>query len=350
MKSVTLVPSPPFGEKERIRFIQEYLSKEGFNESKIDKEGNLYLEMNGESNNIILFSAHTDTVFPKETKLEVTEDKDKISCPGICDNSMGIVSLIYLVKYIKENSIQLKNRNIFLFNVGEEELGNLRGIKYYIDNMNKENLKAHIVIEGHKIGRLTTKVVGSHRKNIIIDSDGGHSWRDYGKPNAIIYAAKIIENISALKFSDNPKTTLNIGTITGGNSVNSIANHCEFSLEIRSTSQEKIDEKKHEIESIIFMVKEVKVSTKLLGDRPAGKMDNNKLIDLIKDVHKKMDIKTIEDIGSTDSNYSISLGLPSLTIGITEAEKTHSVNEFLYKEPIKKGVAQLIEVFKKLNQ
>lgn len=350
LKSIALIASPPFNEKGRIGFIRSYLSKKGLQDTQIDKEGNLSLELKGDSDDTILFSAHVDTAFPEATKLEIKEDNERIYCPGICDNSMGIVSLLYLIAYIKKNNIKLKNRNIFLFNVGEEELGNLRGIKYFIDNLKKDDLRAHIVIEGHKIGRLTTKAVGSHRVNIKIKTDGGHSWRDYGKPNAIMFAARIIQGISSLEFCDSPKTTFNIGIIKGGKSVSSIPDYCEFSLEIRSTSQEKIKGKKRHIDSILSNLKEVQISTEILGDRPAGEMNNKELIGLIRQVHNKLHIETIDDIGSTDSNYPISLGLPSLTIGITDAEKTHSVNEFLYKEPIKKGIIQLFHIFNELNK
>ncbi len=349
LKTIALIAAPPFKEKRRISYIKDYLIRKGFCGINIDKEGNLFLGLNKEKSRTILFSAHVDTVFPESTELKIKEDKNKIFCPGICDNSMGIISLLYLLKYIKENKIQLKKNIIFLFNVGEEGLGNLRGIKYFIDHLKKHNIRAHIVVEGYKLGRLTTRVAGSHRVKIIVTTRGGHSWRDYGRANAIVLATRIIQEISSLEFLDSPKTTFNVGTINGGRSINSIPDYCEFSLEFRSTSQKELDAKKRELKAILSNIRDAKISTEVLGDRPTGKMNSYKLIRLIKEIHKKLNIKTIEDIGSTDSNYPISKGLPSLTIGITNAKHIHSQKEFLYKRPIKKGIEQLIHIFNSLN-
>ncbi len=349
IKEMTLIPSPPFDESKKIGFIKTYLDKKGFKGSKIDKEGNLSLRIKGKSKSMILFSAHVDTVFPIDTRLEIKEDKERIYCPGICDNTAGIVSLIYLLGYIKKNGIKPKDDIIFLFNVGEEGLGNLRGIRYFIDHLDKGNLKAHIVIEGHQVGRMTTKAVGIYRARVKVKATGGHSWRDYGSPNAIIYASKAIDKISQKIYSGSPKTTFNVGTIKGGKSINSIPEECEFTFEIRSTSEQRIDEENDRINDSLSKIKEVRTSVEVLGERPAGEMKDPKLIALIRKVHQRLGLKTLYDAISTDANYPISLGLSSLTIGITYGEKTHSEGEFLYKEPIKKGLEQLIHIFEELD-
>ncbi len=350
LKQITLTPSPPFQEEKRIFFLQELTTELGY-ESEIDPEGNLMINIKGNSDEHVIYSAHADTVFSEDTPLKIIEHEDTLLCPGICDNSLGNTALLYLMKFIKENNLSLKQNTTFLFNVGEEGLGNLRGIKYYFDHLNQQKVKAHIVIEGHELGRLTTTTVGSHRRRIKITTQGGHSWRDYGKANAIILAAQIIGDISQLEYPTEPKTTYNIGTIRGGDTINSIAQQAEFTFEIRFLEQ---DTGKNIIEKLNQLLQsynndEVAIQSETLGDRPCGAMTDQKLINLVKEIHQQLQITTLDDIGSTDSNYPISLGLPSLTIGISDACKTHSLNECLMIKPIEKGLRQLLIIFEKLN-
>jgi|TARA_B100002003_G_C14066673_1_gene513298 acetylornithine deacetylase/succinyl-diaminopimelate desuccinylase-like protein len=350
MKKLALVPSPPFKEEKRVLYFKKLVEDIGYQNIHIDKEGNLVITLKGSSDNLIIFSAHADTVFPEGTPLEIKEEKGIIYCPGICDNATGDTAMLYLMKYIKENNITPKHTMVFLYNVGEEGLGNLRGMKYYFDNVDKTKVKAHIVIEGHKLGRLTTTVVGSHRCNITIIGEGGHSWREFGKPNAIIEATKIIKKISNINYPSDPKTSFNIGTIQGGTSVNAIPQKAEFSVEVRSIDGQILKQKIKEIEEIISQVTSVKVESKILGDRPGGNMENEQLKTIITSVHKELDIPTIDDVGSTDSNYPISLGLPSLTIAIADGKKTHSTDEYLLTEKIRLGLHQLFRIFEEVDK
>jgi acetylornithine deacetylase/succinyl-diaminopimelate desuccinylase-like protein len=256
------------------------------------------------------------------------------------------------MRLLKEIDIKPYCKTIFLFNVGEEGAGNLRGIRYFFDHLPKSQrakIKAHICLEGHRIGRLTKKVVGSHRRKIRVLTKGGHSWRDFGAPNAIVKAAQIIDQLNQIKLPLEPKTTLNIGIISGGTSVNSIAEKTELSMEIRYLEQDILFEIIKKLDDVLSKVSGAKIEMEVIGNRPCGEMKDQKLIKLIKDIHKALGIKTIDDIGSTDSNYPISLGLPSITIGISEAENTHSLNEYLFLPPIRKGLEQVIMVFEKLN-
>ncbi len=348
IKEVTLVPSPPFKEQIRVFYLKNYTNRIGYNNTRIDDEGNLIVSLEGKNPKTIVFSAHTDTVFQRGTKLSIKEAEKTIACPGICDNSTGIVAQLYLMRYIKENGIIPRHNLVFLFNVGEEELGNLRGIKYFFDNFNQKELLAHICIEGHRIGRITKKMVGSHRRKITIRTKGGHSWRDYGNANAILVASNIIQKLSNIKLYASPKTILNIGTINGGKSVNSIPSFAEFSIDIRSLKQIILSDIISKVDSTIKL-NPYNVKSDILGERPCGEMKETWLIDLIKKVQNNLGISTLEDEGSTDSNYPISLGLPSVTIGITEAKNTHSDKEYLFKDPIKKGVKQLIGIFLELD-
>ncbi|MEA3343980.1 MAG: M20/M25/M40 family metallo-hydrolase [archaeon] len=347
IKKVTLVASPPFAEGKRIMYLNEYVKNLGYKATEIDREGNLRVMLKGESSGLQVFSAHVDTVFPEGTKLEIKESKQSIGCPGICDNSTGVVAALYLMRYIKENNIIPKTDVMFLFNVGEEGLGNLRGIRYFFDTIEQERIIAHICIEGHTIGRLTRKVVGSYRSKVMVMGEGGHSWRDFGNTNAIVVAAEMIRRFAAIKLSKEPKTTLNIGTIRGGECVNAIPAQAEFSVEIRSPDPRALASVKKSCDSIVSSMRKdgYKIESEVMGERPCGEMNEKWLVGKIQKVHKLLDIKTIDDVGSTDSNYPISLGLASVTIGVTEGKNTHSVDEYLLKGHIRKGVEQVIHIF-----
>ena len=347
IKKVALVASPPFAEHKRIMYLKKYVKMIGYNTVEIDNEGNLRVMLKGKSSKLLVFSAHVDTVFPEGTKLEINESKQCICCSGICDNSTGVVAALYLMRYIKENNIIPKTDVMFLFNVGEEGLGNLRGIRYFFDSMEQKRIIAHICIEGQTIGRLTRKVVGSYRSKIKVLGEGGHSYRDFGNTNAIVVAAEIIGRFAAINLSKEPKTTLNIGTIRGGECVNAIPAQAEFSLELRSLDPQALTGVKKSCDSIVSSMRKdgYKIESDVMGERPCGEMNEKWLIGKIRNIHKLLDIKTIDDVGSTDSNYPISLGLVSVTIGVTEGKRTHSVDEYLLKDPIRKGVEQVIHIF-----
>lgn len=182
--------------------------------------------------------------------------------------------------------------------------------------------------------------------------EGGHSFRDFGNTNAIVVAAGLIHELSQINLPKNPKTTLNIGTISGGTSVNSIPEEAEFTLEIRSSKRENLEAVRLKADSIISSMKKQghDITSEIIDERPCAETKDKTLEDIIRKVHGRLLIKTIDDTGSTDSNYPSSLGIPSITIGITEAYNTHSKDEYLEKAPIKKGVEQLIMIFEELQE
>ncbi len=351
IKRIALIPSPPFKEKQKIDFLKRLVEKIGFRDCRIDGEGNLVVAELGVKPETVIFSAHTDTVFTEDTKLEIVEQGNELRCPGICDNSTGIAALLFLMKYIETQRLKSQYKTIFLFNVGEEELGNLRGIRYFFDHTDRALVKAHICIEGGGIGRLVTKAVGSNRRRTVIKGPGGHSWKDHGRPNSIVIAAELILKMLDVKLPKEPKTTLNIGTIHGGTSINSIPSETEFTVEVRGLEDKVISEVISEIDKIIrrHNIADIVITAEVLGNRPAGEMKDNALIQIVRQVHRDLQIETFDDAASTDSNYPISLGIPSLTIGITSARNTHSLGESLEAGPIEKGVRQLIHIFECLN-
>lgn len=351
IKKIALISSPPFGEKVKIEFLRQLVEKMGFKDYSIDAEGNLVVVEWGERLETVIFSAHTDTVFSEDTKLKIVKKGSRLYCPGICDNATGVGALLLLMEYVKSGLIKPRYTTVFLFNVGEEELGNLRGVRCFFNHIDRALVKAHICIEGAPLGRIMTKAVGSHRKRITIRGPGGHSWIDYGRANCIVLAARLISELDGIALPREPKTTLNIGTINGGTSINSIPSEASFTLEVRGPKEEIISAVISKANDIVsrYVSPGITVMREALGNRPAGEMKDESLVSLVRGVQEELQIKTLGGEGSTDSNYPISLGLPSLTIGIASGGDTHSINEYLKIEEVEMGVRQLIYVFERLN-
>lgn len=245
-KHITTTNAQTFKEQERAKLVQNILNNIGFT-SRFDEVGNLIVEINGENKNTLVFSAHLDTVFYEEIALNYEEKDGKIYAPSAADNSVGIASLLVLLKYIKEKNIKPMHDTIILFNVCEEAVGNLQGIKHFLDHFDKK-LKIHICIEGAQLGRITTKAIGSYRAKIKIKGPGGHSYSNFGNPNPIKTAAEIITGLDGLKENN---FSYNFGTIKGGSAVNAIPEECEFTYEIRSTDGDIITKIKNKAKSII---------------------------------------------------------------------------------------------------
>ena len=341
LKRITLTPAPTFDESRRVELIQGMLEKLGY-ESHIDEVGNLICFIEGQVREQIVYSAHVDTVFPIDTELDFIEKSGYYHCPGVADNSLAVTALIYLMKYIKLHDIVPHFDTYFLFNVCEEGLGNLRGIKHFIDSTPLSNLKTHFAIEGNKINRLTSTFVGSIRKRVSIKGSGGHSWKDYGNTSSVHVASNIISQLYEIELPQHSKTTLNVGRIHGGTGVNVIPQQAEMMYEVRFVNQEDglrvMDESLSIIES--FNSGDINIDIETIGNRPAGQTHNDSVAMTVKEVHCSLGINTDEDIGSTDSNYPSSKGLSSFTLGLSNARNLHSLDEFVEIAPIQKGLHQ----------
>jgi acetylornithine deacetylase/succinyl-diaminopimelate desuccinylase-like protein len=227
-------------------------------------------------------------------------------------------------------------------NVGEEGLGNLRGMIAVMDA--HPEVGAVIAVEGHNLGRVTHIAVGSMRYRITVEGPGGHSWGDFGKRNAIQTAAAIISELDEIELPSSPKTTLNVGTIVGGTSVNTIAPSCTFLLDLRSVDADALAALNDNVERIIKRKrKEITVTTELLGVRPAGQVaPNSRITRIASAILESMGITPTGDASSTDANIPISRGIPAVCIGLTTGGNVHKENEYIEREPVARGVYQLL--------
>jgi tripeptide aminopeptidase len=285
-------------------------------------------------------SAHLDTVFPEGTDVAVKEKDGAILAPGIGDDSRGLAALLSLIKAINANEIATVGDIMFVGTVGEEELGNLRGVKALFRD--HSDIDGFISIDGLGITRVVNQGTGSHRHEFIFKGPGGHSFQEFGLPSAIHAMGRAIAKISDLETPSDPKTTFTVGTVNGGTSVNAIAAEARMAVDMRSNSTEELlnlearllDLVKQAVveENARWKSDKISVEIKLIGDRPAGivAMDSPIVQATQRAVATVTRGPRVTFAGSsTDSNLAMSLGIPAVTIGGGgEGGNWHSRNEW----------------------
>jgi acetylornithine deacetylase/succinyl-diaminopimelate desuccinylase-like protein len=314
----------------------------GFKDAAIDGEGNVVALRKGTAGGRpkLVVSAHLDTVFPEGTDVAVKEKDGVINAPGIGDDSRGLAALLSLVKAMNENGIATVGDLLVVGTVGEEELGNLRGVKALFRH--HRDIDGFISIDGLGISRVVNQSTGSHRYEMIFRGPGGHSFQEFGLPSAIHAMGRAIAKISELQTPSDPKTTFTVGTVSGGTSVNAIAAEARMAVDMRSNSTEELLKLEEKLLGLVrqAVVEEnarwnsdkMTVEIKLIGDRPAGivEMDSPIVQATQRAVSAIARGPRVTFAGSsTDSNIAMSLGIPAVTVGGGgEGGNWHSRNEW----------------------
>lgn len=349
------IPAPTFAEMKRAEFVRELFTKEQLDDVWIDEVGNVYARMAGKgTGKPLIVSAHLDTVFPAETDLRITRHPNLIHGPGLGDNSLGTAALFGLLWALRGDSLsppaplpvgEGSSGDIwFVANVGEEGLGDLRGMKAVVDRFGAD-VQAYLVLEGLALGHIYNQAVGVKRYRVTAKTAGGHSWSDYGKPSAIHELSKLVVELTSWKLPDQPRTTMNVGKISGGTSINVIASEASFELDLRSEEQESLAELISTVEKIIHQANkpDVRFTAEVIGQRPAGEISaNHPLIKLAEECLREQGLSTVLTSGSTDANIPLSKGYPALVLGITTGGGAHTMNEFINTGLVEKGMEQLV--------
>jgi tripeptide aminopeptidase len=324
LKLLTEIPAPPFKEKSRAEAYLARMKAAGLTDARIDAEGNVIGIRKGTGNGPkLLVSAHLDTVFPEGTDVTVKVQDGKWHAPGIADDTRGLAVLLSWLKVLNEQKIQTAADIMFVGNVGEEELGDLRGIKAIF--------RDHPDIDG-MVGlepgtAITTIGVGSHRWEVVFKGPGGHSYAMFGLvPSAIHGMGRAIAKIGEVRTPTNPKTTFTVGTVGGGTSVNTIAPEARMAIDIRSTAMPELLETERQIMAAIaegvaeenrrWNTNVLGFTTRLIGDRPAGSTAPDARI-------VQVAVRAATGLGqpaprlisnSTDANVPMSLGIPAVIL------------------------------------
>jgi tripeptide aminopeptidase len=352
--AIQQIPAPTFSESRRAAFIRDYFQREALQDVSMDHIGNVYARIPGIGGAApLIVCAHIDTVFPESTDLRLLMTRDKISGPGIGDNALGTAGLFGLLWLLRERGAKLPGDVWLVANVGEEGLGDLRGMQAVVDRFGDDPL-AYIILEGMALGQIYHRGLGVKRYRIRVETRGGHSWVDYRKPSAIHEMAILINNLIAIPIPDQPRSSMNIGIISGGTSVNTIACEASLELDIRSEDNEVLGTLVQHVDDVIEAAnkpgEEFVLATKvIIGERPIGELsEEHPLVSLASHCLEEQGIQANRNIGSTDANIPLSRGLAAICIGLTHGGGAHTTKEYILKAPISQGMAQLLAVVERV--
>jgi tripeptide aminopeptidase len=343
------IPAPTFEEAKRARFVRKLFIKEKLEGVSIDETGNVYgclprIQGRKPEAKPLIVSAHMDTVFPGDTDLRITRQSKRIYGPGLGDNSLGVASLLGLIWSLRERNIELGGDVWIVANVCEEGLGDLRGMKAVVDRFGA-GVRAYLVLEGLALGHIYHRAVGVKRYRVTARTTGGHSWSDYGKPSAIHELSKLVVQLAALELPDQPRTTMNVGKIAGGTSVNVIASEAVLDLDLRSEEQQPLIQLVSAAEKLIQAANRqgVSIEAEVIGQRPPGEMGvNHPLVKLAEECLHEQGLEAALISGSTDANVPLSMGYPALVLGVTTGGGAHTRHEYINTAPVAQGMEQLV--------
>lgn len=338
------IPAPSHKEEKRAAFCKKWLEKNGAKKVYIDEAKNVVYPVDCEyTDEITVIMAHTDVVFDDEEEFEVHVKDGRVYAPGVGDDTANVVNLLMCAKYITENNIMPNRGFLFVMNSCEEGLGNLKGSKKIMETYGSK-VKEFISFDGY-IGSCTYKAVGSHRYKVTVTTEGGHSYSNFGNQNAIYYLSNMIQTLYAVKAPQKEKTTYNVGLISGGTSVNTIAEEASMFYEFRSMDKECLKQMEDFFLAVIdsYRKMNIGVSVEVVGIRPcSGDVDKHKLEsfteknkEIIKSYYDgKLDLSA----GSTDSNIPLSLGIPANTVGTAKGGGAHTRGEWIEIDAMETGL------------
>lgn len=354
LKELCKIPAPSGLEDKRAEFCKKYLENAGYDNVYIDDAKNVICGIGYEnSSEITVFAAHTDTVFPDLEPMPFSEDGNIARCPGICDDTACLAALLVAAKYFKDNNTSSNKGVLFVCNSCEEGLGNLKGTRALMEEY-KGRVARFITFDG-LMDRIVIKCVGSHRYNVEVKTEGGHSFNAFGNENAISHLSNIINKIYEIEVPviGDSKTTYNVGTISGGTSVNTIAQSASMLCEYRSDDVRCLEIMQKKFEEIFDSERSDKVEVKVtkVGDRPCAKgVDESEFAALLgncKGIIEKITEKEVRlNSGSTDCNIPASLGVPSVCVGNVLGGGMHTREEWMEIDSLDKGFDITIELIK----
>ncbi len=333
------IPAPPFGEQARSAWLAARFHAAGLSNVQTDEVGNVTgtlpaTDLPADSTGpVVILSAHLDTVFPADTPINPVLDGDLLAAPGASDNGAGVAGMLAIVQALVEAKVELRAPIIFLGNVGEEGEGDLRGVRhFYSQPALAGRIAAHIVLDGAGTDTVVTQALGSRRFQVTVNGPGGHSFTDAGTANPIVALSTALAQLAEVALPEEPRTTLNIGTIRGGTSVNSIPESARAAVDLRSTDSAEL----LRLEVVLHRAVEDAVAhwndrakdmanngarpltynIVKIGDRPAAALPGDSpVLEALRAVDRHLRLRTDLRLGSTDANIPLSIGVPALSMG-----------------------------------
>jgi acetylornithine deacetylase/succinyl-diaminopimelate desuccinylase-like protein len=328
---ITEIPAPPFQESTRAAYMKKLLAATGLR-VEMDDAGNVVGEWAGSSPDIVMLTAHLDTVFPPGTDVHVKREGGRLLAPGISDNGTGLAALLALSRAFHEAKIKTSSTILFAADVGEEGEGNLRGIRALVETY-KKRLKYVVALDGSATEYVTTAALASRRVEVAISGPGGHSWSDFGAPNPIHALGRGIARFVTARVPESPRTSFNIGEIEGGTSVNSIPSAAHMKVDLRSESESELSELEGQLRDAVKAGIDEEMSAarergmagssnllnlkiSVLGVRPAGELpENSPLLAALLAADNQLGNRSRRERSSTDANIPLSVGIHAISLG-----------------------------------
>ena len=350
------IPAPTFAEGQRGEFVRGLFLKENLKDVSMDSLGNVYARLQGAGKQKkvkpLIVSAHLDTVFPASVNLQIKREAEKIVAPGIGDNSLGVASLFGILWSLRERKIELPHDVWFVANVGEEGLGDLRGMRAVVDRFNG-NVIGYLILEGLALGHVYHRAIGVRRYRITAKTAGGHSWSDYGQPSAVHELASLVTQLTAIHLPREPRTTMNVGTFGGGTGINVLASEAKCELDLRSEDPKVLAKLTLQVEDLLKNADRegVKIMAEIIGERPAGELAvEHPLVQLAMQCTREQGWSAAPTAGSTDANIPLSRNIPAVVMGITTGGGAHTLNEYINTESVEKGLDGVVMFVERVGE
>ena len=350
----TEIPAPPFGEQARAARLALAFTQVGLKNVRTDAAGNVIGERPGLSPrpNLVV-AAHLDTVFPEGTDVRVRREGAILRAPGVADDGRGLAVLVGIARALERGRVHTPGTITFVANVGEEGLGDLRGVKHLFARELLGRIDAFVSIDGTGYG-ITHVAVGSHRYRVTFRGPGGHSFGAFGTVNPVHALGRAVSRIADFEVPRSPRVTFNVGRVGGGTSINSIAYEAWFEIDMRSSDaaalgsidasfRDAVDRAARD-ENERWESGRLEVEVDRVGDRPAGRTPATAaIVQTAVAVNRAMGLPADLGEGSTDANIPISLGIPAITIGGGgQSGGAHSLGESFDATGSWKGTARAV--------
>lgn len=341
--TISEIPAPTFDEGARARYVHQRLQAiAGWDSLGLDSIGNVVARRRGEPGKArVMIGAHLDTVFP-DPATPVVRERGRLVGRGVGDNSVAVAALLGLAAALQESPPQGIGDVFLVANVGEEGLGDLRGVRRLLRDY-EGRFDAYLAIEGHSLNRIQTAFTASYRYDVRMTTEGGHSWGAYGRPNAIARLARLITALEEVmpEVGLEPKSTLNVGLVKGGRSVNTIAPEAAFQLDLRSADPSALDALWRRARRAMrsALPDEPGPEFKRIGNRPGGRIEPGApLLRAVAGARRGLELPPPQfHGGSTDANLPIAAGYPATCIGVTTGAEAHTEREWIRTGPIPNG-------------
>lgn len=353
LKTMAAIPSPSNHEERRMEFCKQWLESCGAKVVYTDSALNVVCPVGvTKENPVVVFCAHTDVVFPDTDPLPVREHSGRLWAPGVGDDTANLAALMIAAKYVVQEGLRPKNGVgvLFVCNSGEEGMGNLKGSRKLCEDY-EGRIQAFCSFDG-TLTHVVNRSVGSQRFRVAVTAQGGHSYIDFGRPNAIAQLAAVVSDLYAVGIPSYGRTTCNVGTISGGTSVNTIAQNAEMLCEYRSDDARGLQYMQEQYERIFsaHRKKGVELAVEVVGSRPgeqlsaAAAAERDRLVQRAADIIEQVTGKRPGTASSsTDCNIPLSLGIPSVCFGSYYGAGAHTREEYVEIDSLPLGYRVVME-------